>query len=77
MGKYNVTWQINAEMDHILGMNYFYIPLDLQYLHDLHDFQKKLAANIIAQVLCSLLPATTPIILFLQFWNLDSIFVNL
>jgi len=25
MGKYNVTWQINATMDHLLGMNYSYM----------------------------------------------------
>ena len=25
MGKFNVTWQINATMDHKLGMNYFYM----------------------------------------------------
>jgi hypothetical protein len=25
MGKFNVTWQINASMDHKLGMNYFYM----------------------------------------------------
>ncbi len=25
MGKYNVTWQTNATMDHLLGMNYFYM----------------------------------------------------
>jgi hypothetical protein len=25
MGKFNVTWQINATMDHELGMNYFYM----------------------------------------------------
>lgn len=25
MGKYNVTWQINAEMDHLKGMDYFYM----------------------------------------------------
>jgi hypothetical protein len=25
MGKYNVTWKVNAIMNHILGMNYFYM----------------------------------------------------
>ncbi len=25
MGKFNVTWQINASMDHKFGMNYFYM----------------------------------------------------
>jgi hypothetical protein len=40
MGKYNVTWQINSEMDHLNGMNYF-------YMRDVAESNKNLFIKII------------------------------